>query len=634
MTDSQQLTPPTPPPQSQPPRAKKELSGELRILIASLLSMAVIIVWVKFFAPKAPLNQPQPTKSAQTAPANPGSATNPATSSATAPSSAGSNPASSASNASAIAPPPAPNVPVKSDSQERTITIESNLYRVELSNRGAVVTSWQLKKYLDDAKPPHILDLVHPKTSEYTHGWPFAVVLDNSELQTLANSGLYQITSAQGAQAIAARDGAPTTPIPSGAGPIQAPAILQFTWSNGHLEITKRIRFDESYVVHVETTVQLNGARINSGLAWLGGFGDLTVPANPAQYDQVMAFYSENGSLTQLPEKKLEGADHWTPGIWQGGKDYAGIQDRYFSAVFLPPAGTAPGTIETRYWRTYHPVPGPNGQDVAEPSTDVAVSSPLQPLDLRVYVGPKDYDLLKKMSPPLQALVNFGWLEIIADPLFHALKWIHNFVPNWGWSIVVLTLVINMLLFPLRISGYRTTLKMQRVAPEIKQINDKYKKYKMNDPKRQEANKEIMAIYSREGINPVGGCIPQLLQLPIWYGLYRALQGTIELRHAPWFGWVKDLSAKDPYYILPLLMGLSMYFSSKMTPMTATDPQQQAMMKFMPLMMSGLFFVIPYPSGLAVYILTSGVVGVFQQWYLNRRHPMQPAGKVLRPKKA
>jgi YidC/Oxa1 family membrane protein insertase len=624
-------------PQEKQPQQKKELSGELRILIASLLSMAVIVLWIKFFAPKAPLNAPQSAKPAQTAPATPGNPS--AGSSAEVSSAAGANSASPAGHTPAITANNPPPTPARADAQERTVVVESNLYRVEFSNRGAVVHSWQLKKYMDDAKPPHILDLVHPKASEYTNGWPFAVVLDNPELQTDANSGLYQVSVAQASVTAAAPGQAaassvsPTTPLPSGGGPIQAPAILEFTWSNGHLEVTKRIRFEDSYVVHVETSVQLNGTRINSGLSWLGGFGDLTVPANPAQYDQVLTFYSEHGSLTSLPEKKLEGADKWGPGNWQGGKDYAGIQDRYFSAVFLAPAGTAPGTIETRYWKAYHPVPSANG-DVPEPISEVAVSSPLQPLDLRVYVGPKDYDILKKMNPPLQALVNFGWLEIIADPLFHGLKWIHNYVPNWGWSIVVLTLVINMLLFPLRISGYRTTLKMQRVAPEIKQINDKYKKYKMNDPKRQEANKEIMAIYSREGINPIGGCIPQLLQLPIWYGLYRALQGTIELRHAPWFGWIKDLSAKDPYYILPLLMGVSMYFASKMTPMTSTDPQQQAMMKFMPLMMSGLFLVIPYPSGLAVYILTSGIVGVAQQWYLNRKHPVQPAGKLVRAKKS
>jgi YidC/Oxa1 family membrane protein insertase len=311
-------------------------------------------------------------------------------------------------------------------------------------------------------------------------------------------------------------------------------------------------------------------------------------------------------------------------------KDWTGIQDRYFAAVFLPPHGPAAGSLETRDWKVPRTVKV-DDKDTDEPVPQIATASSGQPATtLRVYVGPKDYDELKKMSPPLQGLVNFGWLEFVADPLFHALKWIHKYVSNWGWDIVVLTLLLNMILFPLRISSYKSAQKMQRVAPEIKQIQEKYKKYSMRDPRKAEMNKEVMAVYSREGINPVGSCVPQLLQFPIWFGLYRSLQGTIELRHAPWFGWIRDLSAKDPYYILPVLMGVSMYFSSKMTPMTSTDPQQQAMMKFMPLTMAAMFMVIPYPSGLAVYILTSGLVGVVQQWYLNRSHPAPVQNKLVR----
>ncbi|MGO9844426.1 MAG: membrane protein insertase YidC, partial [Candidatus Acidiferrales bacterium] len=151
--------------------------------------------------------------------------------------------------------------------------------------------------------------------------------------------------------------------------------------------------------------------------------------------------------------------------------------------------------------------------------------------------------------------------------------------------------------------------------------------------RKAEMNKEVMAIYSREGVNPVGGCIPQLLQLPIWFGLYRALQGTIELRHAPWFGWITDLSAKDPYYILPILMGVTMYLSSKITPVPTTDAQQAQMLKIMPIGMAAMFMIIPYPSGLAVYILTQSVVGIVQQWYLNRTHPIPAPNKPTRAKK-
>jgi YidC/Oxa1 family membrane protein insertase len=583
------------------PGQKDKFTPELRILAASLLSMGVILLWAKFFAPKPPVPSPQANRPTQSAPATPGPATTPAPSTSQAP-----------KTATAISPVPAASVSPKSDSQERAIVIENELYRVEISNRGAVVKSWQLKKYKDDAKPQRVLDVVHPDASLQTGGWPFSIVLDDEQLQNAANAGLYQISS--------------------GASTLHAPAEAEFAWSDGHLEVTKLFRFDHTYVVRVDTTVKLDGRPITAGLGWLGGFGDLTV-ANPAPVETVTTYYSEGGKITNYAHKKLDGLDKWGPGVWQAGKDFAGIEDRYFTAAFLPANGAAPGTLETRYWKTSRTVQV-SGQDTLEPVPQVATSTSVQPLALRVYVGPKDYDYLKKMNPPLHGLISFGWFEFIAEPLFHALKWLHNYIPNWGWAIVVLTLIINMLLFPLKISSYKTTLKMQRVAPEIKAIQEKYKKYSMRDPRKAEMNKEVMAIYSREGINPAGGCIPQLLQMPIWFGLYRALQGTIEMRHAPWFGWISDLSAKDPYYILPILMGLSMYFASKMMPMTATDPQQQAMMKFMPIGMAGMFVVIPYPSGLAVYILTSGLVGIAQQWYLNRTHPAPAPAKPVRGKKS
>jgi YidC/Oxa1 family membrane protein insertase len=587
------------------PQEKDKFTPELRILAASVLSFAVILIWLKYFAPKPPGPSPNTNRATQSAPATPGATPSQAPSSSGIPAPSG---------PTTLTPVPATAVPVKSDSQERTTVIENSLYRVEISNRGVVVKSWQLKKYFDDAKPPRVLDVVHPDAAQQSGGWPFSVVLDDPQLESLANSGLYQGSAA------------------NASGQLSAPAELDFSWSNGHLEVTKHFHFDHSYVVKVDVAAKLDGRPITAGIGWLGGFGDLTV-ANPAPIDTVSTFYAENGKITSTLVKKIDDLDKSSHGVWFGGKDFAGIEDRYFTAAFLPPNGAAPGTIETRYWKTWRTVQS-NGQDVAEPVPGVAAATTAQPMALRVYVGPKDYDDLKKMNPPLHGLVNFGWLEIIAEPLFHGLKWLHDYIPNWGWSIVVLTLIVNMLLFPLRISSYKTTLKMQRVAPEIKAIQDRYKKYKINDPKKAEMNKEVMAVYQREGINPVGGCFQMFLQMPVWFGLNTALRGAIEMRHASWL-WVLDLSSKDPRYILPILMGLSMYIVSKMTPVTTTDPQQQMMMKIMPITMAGIFMISPISSGLAVYILTSSVVGVGQQWYLNRQHPVVAApAKPSRGKKS
>ncbi|HEV8076569.1 MAG TPA: membrane protein insertase YidC [Candidatus Acidoferrum sp.] len=586
----------TPPMNQLPPlgRPKDKFTPELRILVASLLSMAVILLWAKFFGPKQPVNPPQQNQPAQVSTATPGNTT----------------PASTPSAAAAPAKISAATTPAVSpttDSQERTIVVENALYRVEFSNRGAVVKSWQLKNYKDDSKPQKTLDLVHQQAATETGGWPFALVFDDPQLGTLANSGLYKISSDSNS--------------------LEAPADLTFTWSDGHLQVTKKFHFDHSYTVNVETTVTNNGNHVMAGLGWLGGFGDLTV-TNPIPVETVFIFYSESGKLTTLPHKKLDGPEKWG-NVWQGGKEFAGIEDRYFTAAFLPPL-TDPVPSQIRYWKVFHNIKV-EGKDQSEPVPEIATATSAQDMALRVYVGPKDYDDLKAMHPPLHSLVQFGYLEFIADPLFHGLKWLHKYVPNWGWAIVVLTLVINMVLFPLRISSYKTTLKMQRVAPEIKQIQERYKKYKMNDPRKAEMNKEVMAIYSREGINPVGGCFQMFLQMPIWFGLNRALSYAIELRHTKWL-WITDLASKDPYYILPVLVGITMYLVSKMTPMTTTDPQQAQMMKIMPLTFSVMFVVFPFSSGLALYILTSSLVGIAQQWYLNRTHPLPAPAKPTRAK--
>jgi hypothetical protein len=238
--------------------------------------MGVILLWARFFGPKPPLNPPQSNRPAQSAPAQTGSvpaiapaATKPATSNV----------------------PAAPvNVPPRADTEERTIVVENSLYRVEFSNRGAVVKSWQLKQYKDDAKPPRVLDLVHPDASQQMGSWPFSLVLDDEQLESAANSGLYQVSTSGDV--------------------LQAPADAEFTWSDGHLEITKHFRFDHSYVVRVEMTAKLNGAPILAGLAWRGGFGDLTV-VNPAPVETVSTYSSESGKLTDLSYKKLEGPEKW-----------------------------------------------------------------------------------------------------------------------------------------------------------------------------------------------------------------------------------------------------------------------------------------------------------------------------------
>ncbi len=328
------------------PLQKDKFTPELRILVASLLSFGVIILWARFFGPKPPVQPPQANRPVQSAPATPGPATAPAA-----------NPPQATAAQTTMAPAAA-IVAAKSDAQERAIVVENSLYRVEISNRGAVVKSWQLKNYKDDAKPQRVLDVVHPDASQQTGGWPFSVVLDDEQLQNAANSGLYQLSS-------------PSTAL-------QAPADVALTWSDGHLEVTKQFKFDHTYVVRVETSVKFNGRPITAGLGWLGGFGDLTV-TNPAPVETVQTYYSEGGKVSTFLHKKLDGLDKWGPGLWQGGKDFVGIEDRYFTAAFLPASGATPGALETRYWKASHTVKV-EGQEALEPVPQLAAATSTQPL--------------------------------------------------------------------------------------------------------------------------------------------------------------------------------------------------------------------------------------------------------------
>jgi YidC/Oxa1 family membrane protein insertase len=563
-----------------------EMNDQIRAVVFILLALLVLFTWGHFFKPPVPATQQTPAGTAQVAPAG-GAASQASIAGAGAPATATSKPASEGAVQA---------------TEEKTIVVESPLYRVEFSNRGAVVRSWKLKKYLTDQKPPRPLDLVNADAAKQL-GWPFSLVLTDKQLEAQANSGLYEASPA-------ATDASSD---------FQAPAEVTFHWSDGHLDVVKKLSFTPDYEQTVECTVTVDGKPIPAAIAWRGGFGDKEV-YNAAQL--VTVFYKQNDKLNLLQYKKLGVSGNQSePAVQSGPLEYLGIEDQFFTAAFLPD-GT---NLSLWHWMQTHDVLD-EGKTVAEPEAEIAAGT-IEPtaLKARVYVGPKDLTLLSKLKPPLEELVQFGWTGIIAKPIFEILKWIYRFVPNYGWAIVILTLIINMAIFPLKMKGWRSMQKMQSVAPEIRQIQDRYKKYSMSDPRKKKMNEEVMAVYSREGINPMGSCLPMLLQMPIWWALWRVLNGAIELRHAPWFLWIHDLSAKDPYYILPIAMTITMYLTTKMTPQTTTDPSQQKMMQFMPLFMGVIFFRLS--SGLNLYMFTSNLVGMAQQYYLNRTEPLPSRSK-------
>jgi YidC/Oxa1 family membrane protein insertase len=596
-----------------------EMSDQVRGILFVILALLILFAWGHFYKPPVPPPQTNPAQTSAPV-GQSGSQQSPAQTgpTGTASGTSGSGPVVAAAGNSAAV----------EANEEKTVVVQSSLYHVELSNRGGVVTTWQLNKYFDDQKPPHPLDLVNDAVSRQL-GWPFSLVLADSQLEAKANSALYQVQVAGAADVEntaatskpSKRDSAVTPPRAENiaANPIEAPTKITFHWSDGRLDVTKILNFDTSYEAKVEVSVLLDGKPQPVALAWRGGFGDRAV-YNAAQL--VTVYYKTGGKLNLLQYKKLGvSGNQAQPAVQYGPLEYTGIEDQFFTAAFLPDGSD----LSLWHWMQNHAALA-DGKQITEPEAEMAAGTNAgAPLNIRLYVGPKDLGQLESIRPPLAELINFGWTGIIAKPLLWILQTLHSKISNWGWCIVLMTLVINIAMFPLKMKSWRSMQKMQKVAPEVRQIQDRYKKYSMSDPRKKKMNEEVMAVYSREGINPMGSCLPMVFQMPIWWALWRVLNGAIELRHAPWVGWIHDLSAMDPYYILPIGMTIMMYLMTKMTPQTSVDPAQQKMMAFMPLMMGFIFFRLS--SGLNLYMFTSNLVGIGQQYYLNRSEPLPSRSK-------
>ncbi|WMY91808.1 membrane protein insertase YidC [Snodgrassella communis] len=229
---------------------------------------------------------------------------------------------------------------------------------------------------------------------------------------------------------------------------------------------------------------------------------------------------------------------------------------------------------------------------------------------ISLYAGPQIYSVITKVADHLQMIKDYGKVSLFSSPLFWLLNWWHSLVQNWGWAIILLTLTVKAILFPLTHASYKSMAKMRAVAPRLQALKDQY------GDDRMRMQQEMMSLYKKEKINPVGGCLPMLLQIPVFIGLYWALFASVELRGAPWLGWITDLGRQDPYFILPVLMALTMYLQTFMNP-PPTDPMQAKMMKIMPVAFSVMFFF--FPAGLVLYWLTNNILTLAQQWFVNKR---------------
>ncbi len=519
--------------------------------------------------------------------------------------------------------------PVEATSESETV-VENDVYRIVFTNRGGRVKSWVLKKYTDDKGGQ--LELVNGAASE-KHGYPLTLWTYDAGLRDQVNSALYVMTSSQFSVLSSQQSGsssATTTTSSSGAengraGAPAAPQDIKFAYSDGDVSVEKTFTFDRSsYVVGVKTAVYVRGTQVTAFPMWPAGFGDQT---NGAQYATSQMAYQyghtverlSTSSWTILPSIKVIGGAT-IPGPFH----WAGVSDQYFAAVFLPRDPESAAMVTLR-----GPIEIPHGGDSKQMDKvevlGAAVGSTKGPSEGRIYVGPKALSDLESVAvpgitgaePDLRAIIDFGWWGIIIRPLFLWLKWMHgHIVANWGWAILLQTLVINVALLPLRLSQMKSMLKMQRVAPQIKQIQEKYKKYSLRDPKKAEMNVEISGLYKKEGVNPAGGCLPLLIQMPFFIAYYRMLNMAMDLRHAPWL-WVRDLSAPDPWHILPIAIIVTMLAMQRMTPQAGMDPTQAKMMN---IVMPGMFGLMSWnlAAGLGLYWCAGQLIGIVQQAALNR----------------
>ncbi|HKD90802.1 MAG TPA: membrane protein insertase YidC [Terriglobales bacterium] len=580
-----------------------------RTLLAFALTF-IVIAAAQYFMRRNPPSQPPTNQPQAQAPAQP------ATSPAEQAQSASSPQRGSSTAASKSAAATAPRV---AQSETETV-VESDQFRVVFTNRGAQVKSWVLKKFFNDLRQP--LELVHPIAAP-KYGYPLSLWTYDENLRTQLNSALYEVKSTDSTS-------------PDG----QSLRTVTFDYSENGLVVHKAFTFDLrdagkkgegalGYVVNLQTSVMQNGAPVTALPAWPAGFGDQSVPGRTSRgtmltgtYVGAATIWRFQGNVERTPVAKVSGGS-----TRQQPMQWAGATDQYFAAVFLPdhPEDAAMVTLRGR-------IAVPKDSSTPSQTIDVdvvgaAVGHRSGTTSGRFFVGPKALEVLDRIhatpvsgeerGPDLEALVDFGhFFGWLAKPLFVALEWIHDhIVPNWGWAIVLMTVAINALMLPLRMSGMKSMMRMQKVKPQMDAIQAKYKKYKPTDPRRGDMNKELAELYKKEGVNPVGGCLPMLLQMPVWIAFYDMLLVAIELRHAGWL-WVHDLSSPDPYYLLPILTVVTMFALQLISPQAGGDPvQQRLMLVLMPLMFG--WFSYRVASGLGLYWVWSSVVGILFQVWLN-----------------
>jgi len=385
---------------------------------------------------------------------------------------------------------------------------------------------------------------------------------------------------------------------------------VKFVSESGGVRVTKTFTLKKgSYDIEVDHTVENLNDNPVAPAVYLQITRDGSDPENTSSFYHTFtgpAVYSEEDKFQKVSFSDIEkGKANY---VKEADNGWFAMIQHYFVTAWVPPQGKA---------RTYQMAQIGDNLFAVRSIESIGQVAPTQSTSLsaKLWVGPQDQDQLNALAPGLGLVVDYGWLTIIARPLFVLMTWIHDVIGNWGWTIVVLTILIKLAFFPLSAASYRSMAKMKQVAPRLQALKEKY------GDDRQKLNMAMMEMYRNEKINPLGGCLPILIQIPVFISLYWVLLASVEMRGAPWVMWIDDLSARDPLFILPVIMMATMFLQIKLNP-TPPDPTQAKVMMIMPLVFGGMMFF--FPAGLVLYWCVNNILSIAQQWYITRKM-IQPA---------
>lgn len=572
-----------------------------RLMLAALLSVVILVVWQVMFPPAPPVDEGQnpAVESPQTADGATSSGPPEGASGGAAESMTTESQGSAAADGLLIEPgsepeSPAPFEPIIASSEEE-LTIETPLLEATFTNKGAQLLSYRIKSQMDDEGEP--FELVRRRGSDL---YPFALVF--GDRGTRLNSALFSHEQR----------------VENGL------TVLHFRHASQEKGVAEKIfAWDERGFMTVDVRVEDEGWGVILGPS----LGNEKSRGGYTQFLDHAVGYLRAGELETLKAKDLE-QDELLP---RGSFEWVALENNYFLVAALPGAGFETARVRPVLQREeieegkprYLPIDTSSSEEGLEPEILMILEAEQDRLEMTTYFGSKEYRELAKLPYDLQKTVRWGdWLGVLVKPLYLILGWIYiNVISNYGWAIMLVTLLIRLVFFPLTHKSQKSMTKMQQLNPKVQAIRNKFrpklrdKQGRPNVEAQRQMNEEVMAVYRGAGVNPAAGCLPILLQMPVFFAFYRLLTNSVELRGADWLLWIHDLSSPDPYFILPLLMGATSVLVQRMTP-APPDPMQRRIMQMMPIMFTAFAFY--FPSGLVVYWMTNNVLTMGQQSLINR----------------